>query len=366
MALTNCDECGKDLSEYATLCPHCGAPAEIALQTFRRELEEKRLEQERLEQERLEQERLEQERLEQERLEQKRLEQESWAQSRLDTIREKLEEEEMPVISILEDLESLKRVVKIPGEEPMKRVEEQIDSLLTELADRTALETYLDDENLEIVDRSETLERYKQEEKERIERFINKVFADHPDAELVVRGKLKKTDGQNITAQDLDSLNLSSYNFSEKETLEHIQHALDLERSLASLRLGIECDTVNGGDLVEAVDANRIIRELEEQFDVVISSVHLDEPIKRIGLYRVDVNVHPYLSCRLRVSIEPCLDLSSIELSDAAAEFLSKHDGNLNLPGITKLSNAAAEALYKQKGSLELSGLTELSDTLAE
>ena len=53
MALMNCDECGKELSEYATLCPHCGAPAEIALQTFRREQE--RLEQERLKQELLEQ-----------------------------------------------------------------------------------------------------------------------------------------------------------------------------------------------------------------------------------------------------------------------------------------------------------------------
>ena len=45
MALTNCDECGEKLSEHAKACPHCAAPAKIALRTFRQE----RLEQERLE-----------------------------------------------------------------------------------------------------------------------------------------------------------------------------------------------------------------------------------------------------------------------------------------------------------------------------
>ena len=45
MALANCDECGKELSEHAEVCPHCAAPAKIALRTFRQE----RLEQERLE-----------------------------------------------------------------------------------------------------------------------------------------------------------------------------------------------------------------------------------------------------------------------------------------------------------------------------
>jgi Leucine-rich repeat (LRR) protein len=34
MALTNCDECSKELSEHAEACPHCGAPAKIALETY--------------------------------------------------------------------------------------------------------------------------------------------------------------------------------------------------------------------------------------------------------------------------------------------------------------------------------------------
>ena len=42
MALANCNECGKELSEHAEACPHCATPAKIALQTFRVEQEQER------------------------------------------------------------------------------------------------------------------------------------------------------------------------------------------------------------------------------------------------------------------------------------------------------------------------------------
>jgi hypothetical protein len=54
------------------------------------------------------------------------------------------------------------------------------------------------------------------------------------------------------------------------------------------------------------------------------------------------------------------------ELSDAAAESLSKHQGDLFLDGLTELSDAAAESLSKHQGVLFLDGLTELSDAAAE
>ena len=54
------------------------------------------------------------------------------------------------------------------------------------------------------------------------------------------------------------------------------------------------------------------------------------------------------------------------ELSDAAAEALSKHEGELILDGLTELSDAAAEALSKHQGFLILKGLTELTDYAAE
>ena len=54
------------------------------------------------------------------------------------------------------------------------------------------------------------------------------------------------------------------------------------------------------------------------------------------------------------------------ELSDAAAQSLSKINGGLSLCGLTEISDAAAESLSKCNGSLDLSGLTELSDAAAE
>ena len=41
MALANCDECGKELSEHAEVCPHCAASAKVALRTFEQERRKK-------------------------------------------------------------------------------------------------------------------------------------------------------------------------------------------------------------------------------------------------------------------------------------------------------------------------------------
>ena len=53
-------------------------------------------------------------------------------------------------------------------------------------------------------------------------------------------------------------------------------------------------------------------------------------------------------------------------ISDAAAEALAQHEGDLSLDGLTSLSDAAAEALAKHKGLLFLDGLTSLSDAVAK
>jgi hypothetical protein len=57
------------------------------------------------------------------------------------------------------------------------------------------------------------------------------------------------------------------------------------------------------------------------------------------------------------------LSLGSLkELSDAAAESLSKHQDELRLVGIKSLSNAAAESLSNYQGKIILTGLREMSD----
>ena len=60
--------------------------------------------------------------------------------------------------------------------------------------------------------------------------------------------------------------------------------------------------------------------------------------------------------------------LPGTAIEDAAAEVLSEYDGylELELNGLTELSDAAAESLSKNKGDLALNGLTSLSDAAAE
>jgi hypothetical protein len=50
-----------------------------------------------------------------------------------------------------------------------------------------------------------------------------------------------------------------------------------------------------------------------------------------------------------------------MELSDAATESLSKHQGDLDLSGIVDLSIVVAESLAKHNGDLDLSRLAELA-----
>jgi len=52
-----------------------------------------------------------------------------------------------------------------------------------------------------------------------------------------------------------------------------------------------------------------------------------------------------------------------LSLSDTAAEAFSKHKGGLSLKGLTHLSDAAAESLSRHKGDLDLFNLTNLSDS---
>jgi hypothetical protein len=64
---------------------------------------------------------------------------------------------------------------------------------------------------------------------------------------------------------------------------------------------------------------------------------------------------------------EDSVDLQTFtSTSDAAAQALAQHNGDLNLEGLTSLSDEAAQALAQHKGKLYLSGLTSLSDAAAQ
>lgn len=66
------------------------------------------------------------------------------------------------------------------------------------------------------------------------------------------------------------------------------------------------------------------------------------------------------------VADEYCEDLSELTaIEDAAAESLSKHEGDLFLDALTSLSDAAAESLSKYEGDLSID-LVELPESAAK
>jgi hypothetical protein len=113
---------------------------------------------------------------------------------------------------------------------------------------------------------------------------------------------------------------------------------------------------LSGRDFVNFLDRKVLTREIVEQFLADDSwnfagfKAIEDEAAEELAKY--DKGLYIY---HLR------------ELSDAAADSLSKHEGDfLWLDSLPSLSDAAAESFSKYKGGLRLAGLTELSDAAAE
>jgi hypothetical protein len=124
-----------------------------------------------------------------------------------------------------------------------------------------------------------------------------------------------------------------------------------IEKSLAGEEFELEIEPRPTTVLEEKM----LTKEIVEQFLADEDSVDLGE----------FTAIQPEAAERL--SKREYLDLRGLtSLSDATAEILSKHKGEIYLSGLTSLSDDAAESLSKHKGEIDLSGLTALSDAAAK
>ena len=111
----------------------------------------------------------------------------------------------------------------------------------------------------------------------------------------------------------------------------------------------------------------KVLEALNEYDDVTLGEAF------RFGAYESNVEMgSPWFVLTEEIAKQfikdDTLDLDGLTtLSDAAAEVLAKHEGDLCLDNLTTLSDAVAVALGKHLGSLlSLTGLTSLSDAAAE
>ncbi|MGB0581586.1 MAG: 50S ribosomal protein L9 [Limisphaerales bacterium] len=92
----------------------------------------------------------------------------------------------------------------------------------------------------------------------------------------------------------------------DQREAEELQHAKDLEASFKTLKVYLSVRTGDDGKLFGAVTATNIADELKSHFDIDIDrrKIHLDAPIKLMGDYYVEMNLHAEVHTKLHVIIK--------------------------------------------------------------
>ncbi|MBL6763750.1 MAG: 50S ribosomal protein L9 [Verrucomicrobiae bacterium] len=87
---------------------------------------------------------------------------------------------------------------------------------------------------------------------------------------------------------------------------EELQHAKDLEASFRTLKLYLNVRTGDEGKLFGAVTNANIAEELKKQFDIDIErrKISLEEPIKLMGDYHIDMALHHDVHAQLHVIVK--------------------------------------------------------------
>jgi large subunit ribosomal protein L9 len=80
----------------------------------------------------------------------------------------------------------------------------------------------------------------------------------------------------------------------------------DLAKSLTKLVCVLKVKAGEDGKMFGAVTAGMIADELKHQFDVTLEKrkIHLDHPIKTLGEYEVELNLHAEVKGTLKVRVE--------------------------------------------------------------
>jgi len=80
----------------------------------------------------------------------------------------------------------------------------------------------------------------------------------------------------------------------------------ELARSLAKLICVVTVKTGEDGKMFGTVTAGAIADQLKTQFDVALDKkkIHLDQPIKALGDYEVELRLHPEVRGTLKVRVE--------------------------------------------------------------
>ena len=89
-----------------------------------------------------------------------------------------------------------------------------------------------------------------------------------------------------------------------KEEDERLSRAREWAQKLKELTLTLEVSSGDGDKLYGAINSQDIVEALARQnISLERKEVHLEEPIKKLGDYQVQVKLHPKISISLKISL---------------------------------------------------------------
>lgn len=96
----------------------------------------------------------------------------------------------------------------------------------------------------------------------------------------------------------------------------------ELAKSLSKLICVVTVKTGDDGKMFGTVTNGTIADQLETQFDVVLDKkkIHLEQPIKQLGEYEVELRLHPEVKGQLKVRVESSTPLPPPEAVPAVEE----------------------------------------------
>jgi large subunit ribosomal protein L9 len=102
----------------------------------------------------------------------------------------------------------------------------------------------------------------------------------------------------------------------------------ELSKSISKLIAVLSVKTGDDGKMFGTVTAGMIADQLKTQFDVALDKkkIHLEQPIKALGEYDVDLRLHPEVHATLKVRVESSTPIVQSEAEKEAAEAKEKAD----------------------------------------
>jgi len=77
---------------------------------------------------------------------------------------------------------------------------------------------------------------------------------------------------------------------------------LELKEKIEKLSITISAEVKNDDELYGSINESLILKELKEEgIELEKDKIQLEEPIKKLGIYNINIKLHPEIIARLRV-----------------------------------------------------------------